>query len=96
LTYLNETSETQYWGLPHAAMQRKVWLQMILQFECQPGKSHDRNTRGQKGKWLIGHIMTHDLRFGKWHASQNAVVATPSVQTTPASRGFFARLFASR
>ncbi|MCF8212159.1 MAG: bacteriohemerythrin [Rhodoferax sp.] len=47
-------------------------------------------------KWLIGHIMTHDLRFGKWHASHNAVVASPSVRTTRSSRGFFARLFASR
>ncbi|MCF8154675.1 MAG: bacteriohemerythrin [Rhodoferax sp.] len=47
-------------------------------------------------KWLIGHIMTHDLRFGKWHASHNAVVAPPSVPTTRSSRGFFARLFASR
>jgi hemerythrin len=46
-------------------------------------------------KWLIGHIMTHDLRFGKWHAS-HSVVAPPVVQATPASRGFFARLFGSR
>ena len=43
-------------------------------------------------KWLIGHIMTHDLRFGKWHATQSAVTA-PVIQKTPASIGFFARLF---
>jgi hemerythrin len=46
-------------------------------------------------KWLIGHIMTHDLRFGKWQASHSAV-AQPVVQATPALRGFFARLFGGR
>lgn len=43
-------------------------------------------------KWLIGHIMTHDLRFGKWyaeHAGQNA----PQIQATKEQRGFLARLF---
>ena len=43
-------------------------------------------------KWLIGHIMTHDLRFGKWHAS-HTVFTPPVVQAAPESRGFFARLF---
>jgi hemerythrin len=46
-------------------------------------------------KWLIGHIMTHDLRFGKWHAShaaQQVALAQPAVQPT----GFFARLFGGR
>ncbi len=44
-------------------------------------------------KWLIGHIMTHDLRFGKWHAAHGT--SSPSV-TPPAPQktvGFFARLF---
>jgi hemerythrin len=46
-------------------------------------------------KWLIGHIMTHDLRFGKWyaaHAGQNV----PPVHATREQRGFFARLFGLR
>ena len=43
-------------------------------------------------KWLIGHIMTHDLRFGKWQAS-HGVIAPPVVSVAPVSRGFFARLF---
>ena len=46
-------------------------------------------------KWLIGHIMTHDLRFGKWHASHADAIPLP-MQTTPASIGFFARLFGSK
>lgn len=43
-------------------------------------------------KWLIGHIMTHDLRFGKWFANRgirNVAVAQP-VRESP---GFLARLF---
>lgn len=46
-------------------------------------------------KWLIGHIMTHDLRFGKWYASHHEPIAhaAPAVHKTPASIGFFARLF---
>jgi hemerythrin len=43
-------------------------------------------------KWLIGHIMTHDLRFGKWYANQPT--PTPAVlQPTQESGGFFGRLF---
>jgi hemerythrin len=49
-------------------------------------------------KWLIGHIMTHDLRFGKWHSSHagQAAIRSPDVRTTPASVGFFARLFGKK
>jgi hemerythrin len=43
-------------------------------------------------KWLIGHIMTHDLRFGKWHASQKHTPA-PVVAQPAARSGFLARLF---
>jgi hemerythrin len=48
-------------------------------------------------KWLIGHIMTHDLRFGKWHASHTVVRAAPAVAPPPAVKsGFLARLFGLR
>jgi hemerythrin len=43
-------------------------------------------------KWLIGHIMTHDLRFGKWYANQ-LVPTQGVVQATQEPGGFFARLF---
>ncbi len=46
-------------------------------------------------KWLIGHIMTHDLRFGKWYANQRGQ-STAVVQATAEPGGFFARLFGSR
>jgi len=45
-------------------------------------------------KWLIGHIMTHDLRFGKWLATQAAHSAPVVHQAVaPKASGFFARLF---
>lgn len=43
-------------------------------------------------KWLIGHIMTHDLRFGKWHAEHHGENA-PQVHAPRERRGFFARVF---
>lgn len=46
-------------------------------------------------KWLIGHIMTHDLRFGKWFA-ENGTRGVGHVRATPEQRGFFARLFGLR
>lgn len=58
-------------------------------------------------KWLVGHILTHDLRFGKWyaeHANQPAALAmapaamAPMMQTAEAKahRGFFATIFGRR
>ena len=46
-------------------------------------------------KWLIGHIMTHDLRFGKWYA-ENGHRSAGLVQAAPERRGFFARLLGLR
>lgn len=46
-------------------------------------------------KWLIGHIMTHDLRFGTWYASQQAHHASTQRAAVRPS-GFFARLFGAR
>ena len=43
-------------------------------------------------KWLIGHIMTHDLRFGKWYASHQRPPAPPPAPRVERA-GFFARLF---
>lgn len=58
-------------------------------------------------KWLIGHIMTHDLRFGKWYAEHvteapatpvqaspqaPAAVAPAQSQAEPQRKGFLAKL----
>ena len=46
-------------------------------------------------KWLIGHIMTHDLRFGKWYTNKSTA-ATQPVQAPAKRSGFLARLFGAR
>lgn len=48
-------------------------------------------------RWLIGHIMTHDLRFGKWYMDHLKQV-TEALQhrdkeTKKEAAGFFGRLF---
>jgi len=40
-------------------------------------------------KWLIGHIMTHDMRFGKWLATKNKSAPEPGTGRT----GLVGRLF---
>jgi hemerythrin len=56
-------------------------------------------------KWLVGHILTHDLRFGKWHEEhtrQLPAAASPAMgpviqaADAKAHRGFFAHLFGLR
>lgn len=42
-------------------------------------------------KWLIGHIMTHDLRFGNWY-SQHQGTERPDVKGVVKQRGLLARL----
>lgn len=37
-------------------------------------------------KWLIGHIMTHDLRFGKWYAEHVTEAPATPVQASPQAR----------
>jgi hemerythrin len=44
-------------------------------------------------KWLIGHIMTHDLRFGKWYAEHSEAEVHQEAPVAPRHRGLFARLF---
>lgn len=56
-------------------------------------------------KWLIGHIMTHDLRFGKWYsehtvqapaavaaAAPAAAAVMPAAQAEPQKKGLLAKL----
>jgi hemerythrin len=42
-------------------------------------------------KWLIGHIMTHDLRFGKWYTDHHGPNA-PMIQAAPQKRSLLARI----
>jgi len=43
-------------------------------------------------KWLIGHIMTHDLRFGNWYREQHGKDAPETVAQPARKVGWFDRL----
>lgn len=57
-------------------------------------------------KWLVGHILTHDLRFGKWYEEHTRQMNSTHAPNAPgvviqaadakAHRGFFATLFGRR
>ena len=55
-----------------------------------------RDLRRFLNKWLIGHIMTHDMRFGKWHAQHSVQTVAPVVAVPKKQLGFFASLFSKR
>ena len=47
-------------------------------------------------RWLIGHIMTHDLRFGKWMETRKSAMATAQAarpQPVAERKGLLARWF---
>ena len=46
-------------------------------------------------KWLISHIMTHDMRFGKWYALHCGPDGLPAAPDS-AGAGLVARLFGGR
>ncbi len=47
-------------------------------------------------KWLIGHILTHDMRFGNWHSRHHGHAARPVQEPQAAHRGLIARMFGLR
>lgn len=63
------------------------------------------NLRRFLNRWLIGHIMTHDLRFGKWYQEhlqqaierlqqiRSAAAQKPAAPASAQTSGFFGRLF---
>jgi len=57
-----------------------------------------RDLRRFLNKWLIGHIMTHDMRFGKWYEKQTMTRAAvaQAVQPAQVQKGFLARLFGGK
>ena len=47
-------------------------------------------------KWLIGHIMTHDLRFGNWYRAQYGRDANEVYAKVESKPGWFTRVFGLR
>jgi hemerythrin len=57
-----------------------------------------QNLRRFLNKWLTGHILTHDLRFGQWYFEQSkARAVTPApVPVRPQRSSWFDRLLGKR
>jgi len=99
--FSNEQALMEKYGYPafeaHLKLHEAFGVQVADFLSGGDAWSEDRiqELRRFLNKWLIGHIMTHDLRFGKWLESQTTVVASaPKAAAAPvAKKGFFARLF---
>jgi hemerythrin len=47
-------------------------------------------------KWLVGHILTHDLRFGRWYREQKSLPPSVAIASTTETGGWLQRLFRRR
>jgi hemerythrin len=97
--FSNEQALMEKYGYPafeaHLQLHETFGTQVADFLSSGESWSEERiqNLRRFLNKWLIGHIMTHDLRFGKWLESQQTVVAPVKSAAPPEKKGFFARLF---
>jgi hemerythrin len=56
-----------------------------------------RELRSFLNKWLVGHILTHDLPFGRWyHTRSQAPAAHPEPAPEEPTPSFFAQLLGRR
>jgi hemerythrin len=44
-------------------------------------------------KWLVGHILTHDLRFGRWYLEQQSRPRQVVISPSKSAGGWLQRLF---
>ncbi|MCW2312546.1 bacteriohemerythrin [Rhodoferax antarcticus] len=97
--FSNEQAMMEKSGYPafeqHLKLHEEFAAQVAEFLGSDQGWTEDRVQEMRKflNKWLIGHIMTHDLRFGKWLTSRPVPSAPLVQQVAPKSGGFFARLF---
>ena len=101
--FSNEQALMERSGYPafeqHLKLHEEFAAQVADFLGCGEPWTQDRvqDLRRFLNKWLIGHIMTHDLRFGNWYGEHlplaTAPVAAPAPVVAGAQRGFFARLF---
>ncbi|MBI5278740.1 MAG: hemerythrin family protein [Burkholderiales bacterium] len=100
--FTNEQALMEESGFPdfhqHLALHEQFSSQVAEFLSGTDEWSEDRiqSLRKFLNKWLVGHILTHDLRFGKWY--QEHVTKTghapqaPRAQVTRAKVGWFDRL----
>lgn len=92
----NLMEESRYPGFAeHLKLHEQFGMAVADFLGSQDGWTEDRVAELRKflNKWLIGHIMTHDLRFGNWYRDHHDQ-PPPEVVAEPAPRkvGWFDRL----
>jgi hemerythrin len=94
---------TAYPGMrQHIALHQHFSLQLARMVGGDSEWDADRvhNLRKFLNKWLVGHILTHDLRFGRWYQEQGKWPAARPVQQRPSPRpvkvGLVGRLLGRR
>jgi hemerythrin len=99
--FSNEQNMMEKSGYPAFEQHLKLHEEFAAQVADFLGNGEDwtekrmQELRRFLNKWLIGHIMTHDLRFGNWCESRKTVgTQVPGVaQKKPASTNFLSRIF---
>lgn len=100
--FTNEQAVMESSGFPdfqqHLALHEQFSSQVaeFLANRSEWNEERVQELRRFLNKWLVGHILTHDLRFGRWYQEQmrHAASARPA---TPRKRvGWFDRLLGRR
>jgi hemerythrin len=93
--FSNEQEAMEKYGYPafeQHLKQHEAFASQIADFLMgRDGWTEERvqDLRRFLNKWLIGHIMTHDMRFGKWLAAKNQ----PPSERATSKPGLIGRLF---
>jgi hemerythrin len=100
--FTNEQALMEESGYPdfhqHLALHEQFSAQVADFLSSSDEWSEERiqDLRKFLNKWLVGHILTHDLRFGKWHHEHVGKAGHLPVQRMPAATaarvGWFDRL----
>lgn len=96
--FSNEQALMETSGFPdfrqHLAL-HETFSQQVAEFLSSSDEWSDariQELRRFLNKWLVGHILTHDLRFGKWYVEHARLPATAAPVVAAKKVGWFDRL----
>jgi hemerythrin len=96
--FSNEQALMESSGFPdfhqHLAL-HETFSQQVADFLSSTDEWSDsriQDLRRFLNKWLVGHILTHDLRFGKWYVEHARTPAAAPVVVAAKKVGWFDRL----
>jgi hemerythrin len=94
--FTNEQALMEQCGYPdfqqHLALHEQLATQVTEFLSTGTEWNENRLLQLRKflNQWLVGHILTHDLRFGRWHAEQKS--KPRSAQASAPQRSWLQRL----